>query len=43
MGSHHVPWDGERIDNLQLLDNRPWPSVRDDERQRISVSKNVNE
>jgi len=35
---------GERIDNLQLLDNRPGPSVRDDERQRIFMFRtNVNE
>src|SRR5712664_3176703 len=34
----------ERIDNLQLLDNRPGPSVRDDERQRIFMFRtNVNE
>ena len=24
---------GERIDNLHLLDDRAWPSMRDDERQ----------
>src|SRR5712672_708617 len=34
----------ERIDNLQLLGNRPGPSVRDDERQRIFMFRtNVNE
>ena len=34
----------ERIDNLQLLDNRPGPSVRDHERQRIFMFRtNVNE
>src|SRR5438105_1096278 len=35
---------GEWIDNLQLLDDRAGPSVRDDERQRIFVLRtNVNE
>jgi hypothetical protein len=35
---------GERIDDLQLLDDRAGPSVRDDERQRILMSgTNVNE
>src|SRR5262245_13649338 len=35
---------GERIDDLQLLDDRAGPSVRDDERQRILVFRtNVNE
>ena len=37
-------WIGERIDNLDLLDDRPGPSVRDDERQRVFVLRtNVNE
>jgi hypothetical protein len=26
---------GERVDDLELLDNRARPSVRDDERQRV--------
>ena len=35
---------GQRIDNLQLLDDRSWPSVRDDKRQRIFMLRtNVNE
>ena len=35
---------GQRIDDLQLLDDRAGPSVRDDERQRIFVFRtNVNE
>jgi hypothetical protein len=35
---------GKWIDNLQLLDNGPGPSVRDDERQRILMLRaNVNE
>src|SRR3954466_153647 len=35
---------GERIDDLQLLDDRTRPSVRDDERQRILMLRaNVNE
>jgi len=34
----------QRVDNLQLLDDRAGPSVRDDERQRIFVFRtNVNE
>src|SRR5262245_11331849 len=28
-------WMGQRFDDLQLLDDRAWPPVRDDERQRI--------
>jgi hypothetical protein len=28
---------GQRIDDLQLLDDRAGPAVRDDERQRIIV------
>ncbi len=35
---------GKRIDDLQLLDDRAGPSVRDDERQRIFMFRtNVNE
>ena len=35
---------GKWIDNLQLLDNRARPPVRDDERQRIRMFRaNVNE
>ena len=35
---------GQRIDDLQLLDDRAGPSVRDDERQRIFMFRtNVNE
>ena len=35
---------GQRIDDLQLLDDRAGPSVRDDERQRIRMFRtNVNE
>src|SRR5438309_10501882 len=35
---------GEWIDNLQLLDDRARPAVRDDERQRIFMLRtNVNE
>src|SRR3712207_2830310 len=35
---------GKWIDDLQLLDNRPGPSVRDDERQCIFMLRtNVNE
>ena len=35
---------GQRIDDLQLLDDRAGPSVRDDERQRILMLRtNVNE
>jgi hypothetical protein len=35
---------GQRIDDLQLLDNRAGPPVRDDERQRIFMLRmNVNE
>ena len=35
---------GQRIDDLQLLDDRARPSVRDDEWQCILVSRpNVNE
>ena len=35
---------GQRIDDLQLLDDRAGPSVRDDERQRILVLRaNVDE
>ena len=35
---------GERIDDLQLLDDRAGPSMRDDERQRIFMFRtNVNE
>ena len=35
---------GQRIDDLQLLDDRSGPSVRDDERQRIFMFRtNVNE
>ena len=35
---------GQRIDDLQLLDDRAGPSVRDDERQRILVLRaDVNE
>src|SRR5918999_5973184 len=37
-------WIGERTDDLQLLDDRAGPSVRDDERQRIFMFRtNVNE
>jgi len=28
---------GEQSDDLQLLDDRAWPSVRDDQRQRVVV------
>jgi len=28
---------GERIDDLELLDDRAWPSMRDDHRQRVLV------
>jgi len=28
---------GERLDDLQLLDDRAGPSVRDDQRQRVLV------
>ena len=35
---------GQRIDDLQLLDDRAGPPVRDDERQRIFMFRtNVNE
>src|SRR3982074_3469324 len=35
---------GQRTDDLQLLDDRAGPSVRDDERQRIFMfGTNVNE
>ena len=35
---------GQRIDDLQLLDDRAGPAVRDDERQRIFMFRtNVNE
>ena len=35
---------GERIDDLQLLDDRAGPAVRDDQRQRIFMFRtNVNE
>ena len=35
---------GQRIDDLQLLDDRAGPSVRDDERQRVFMFRtNVNE
>jgi hypothetical protein len=35
---------GQGIDDLQLLDDRAGPSVRDDERQRIFMLRpNVNE
>ena len=35
---------GKRIDDLQLLDDRSGPSVRDDERQRLfMLGTNVNE
>ena len=35
---------GERINDLQLFDDRPWPPVRDDQRQGIFVLRtNVNE
>ncbi len=35
---------GQGIDDLQLLDDRAGPSVRDDERQRVFVLRtNVNE
>ena len=35
---------GERPDDLQLLDDRPGPSVRDDQRQRVLVlGADVNE
>ena len=30
---------GERLDDLQLLDDRAWPAVRDDERQRVLLSR----
>jgi hypothetical protein len=34
----------KRIDDLQLLDDRAWPAMRDDERQRIFMFRtNVNE
>jgi len=34
----------ERVDNLQLLDDRAGPSVRDDDRQRIfMLLANMNE
>src|SRR5262252_9824159 len=37
-------WIGQRIDDLQLLDHRAWPPVRDDQRQGIFVfGTNVNE
>ena len=37
-------WIRQWIDNLQLLDDRAGPSVRDDERQRIFMFRtNVNE
>jgi hypothetical protein len=28
---------GERVDDLQLLDDRAWPAVGDDQRQRVLV------
>jgi hypothetical protein len=35
---------GQRADDLQLLDDRPRPAVRDDERQRVLLFRaNVNE
>ena len=35
---------GQGVDDLQLLDDRAGPSVRDDERQRVFVLRtNVNE
>jgi hypothetical protein len=30
---------GERLDDLQLLDDRAGPAVRDDERQRVLVAR----
>ena len=37
-------WIGERTDNLQLLDNRAGPSVRDDQWQRVCMLRtDVNE
>ena len=37
-------WIGQWIDNLQLLDDRPGPSMGDDERQRVFMFRtNVNE
>src|SRR5438445_3798386 len=30
-------WIGQRLDDLQLLDDRAGPAVRDDDRQRILV------
>src|SRR5215204_5742139 len=37
-------WIGERTDDLQLLDDRAGPAVRDDERQRVFVFRtNVDE
>ena len=35
---------GERLDDLHLLDDRAWPSVRHDQRQRVLVLRsNMNE
>src|SRR5262245_64113123 len=37
-------WPGQRLDELQLLDGRARPSVRDDERQRVlMLGARVNE
>src|SRR5262245_49121852 len=30
-------WIGERVDDLELLDDRTWPPVSDDQRQRVLV------
>jgi hypothetical protein len=37
-------WIGQGIDNLQLFNNRAWPSVRNNERQSIFMFRaNVDE
>ena len=33
------PWVGQRLNDLQLLDHRTGPTVRDDERQGIRVTR----
>ena len=34
-----VPWVGQRLDDLQLLEDRSGPAVRDDQRQRVLVRR----
>jgi hypothetical protein len=40
----HARWVGERVDDLQLFDDRARPAVVDEERQRVVVLRaDVNE